>query len=83
MARLQQRLDAIRKGFEKQAPSHALAIMHRATRDLADILAGDSGLGMGDVAPLFRLPDQEGNLVDSTQFLARGPLVVTLFRGHW
>ena len=31
----------------------------------------------------FRLPDQDGNLVDSKDLLARGPLVVALFRGHW
>ncbi len=83
MARLQDRLDAIRKGFEKDAPPEALEIMHRATRDLADVLARDPGLGVGDPAPPFRLPDQDGNVVDSADLLARGPLVVALFRGHW
>ena len=83
MARLQERLDAIRRGVEKQAPPQALEIMHRATRNLADILARDPGLGVGDSAPPFRLPDQDGNVVDSADLLARGPLVVTLFRGHW
>ena len=83
MARLQQRLDAIRNGFEKKAPPQALEIMHRATRDLADLLARHPGLGVGDAAPPFRLPDQDGNVVDSRDLLAEGPLVVTLFRGHW
>ena len=83
MARLQQRLDAIRKGFEKQAPPQALEIMLRATRDLADVLARDPGLGVGDAAPPFRLADQDGNVVDSADLLARGSLVAALFRGHW
>jgi hypothetical protein len=83
MARLQERLDTIRKGFEKQAPPQALEIMHRATRDLADVLARDPGLAVGDAAPAFQLPDQDGNGVDSADLLAKGPLVVTLFRGHW
>ncbi len=83
MAGLQQRLDAIRNGFEKKAPTQALEIMHRATRDLADLLARHPGLGVGDAAPPFRLPDQDGNVVDSRDLLAEGPLVVTLFRGHW
>jgi hypothetical protein len=83
MAHLQDRLDAIRKGFEKQAPPQALEIIHRATRDLADVLAREPGLGVGDAAPPFRLPDQDGNVTDSADLLARGPLVVTLFRGHW
>ena len=83
MADLQRRLDAIRSGFEKQAPPEVLEIMHRATRDLADALAREPGLGVGDAAPPFRLPDPDGNAVDSAELLARGPLVVTLFRGQW
>jgi hypothetical protein len=83
MARLQDRLDAIRKGFEKQAPPEALEIMHRATRDLADVVAREPGLDVGDAAPAFRLPDQDGNLVDSADLLTSGPMVVALFRGHW
>jgi hypothetical protein len=83
MARLQDRLDAIRKGFEKQAPPEALEIMHRATRDLAAQVAQQPGLGLGDAAPPFRLPDQNGNVIDSAVLLAGGPLVLTLFRGHW
>ncbi len=83
MAGLQQRLDGIRKGFEKKAPPEAVEIMHRATRDLADLLERNPGLGVGDAAPPFRLPDQDGKMVDSGELLARGPLVVTLFRGHW
>lgn len=83
MARLQDKLDAIRKGFQKQAPPEALEIMHRATESLAEVVAREPGLGVGDAAPAFRLPDQDGNVVDSADLLARGPLVVALFRGHW
>jgi len=83
MAGLQQRLDAIRNGFREQAPPDALELMNRATSDLADLLAQEPGLSVGDAAPPFRLPDQGGNEVDSAALLGRGPLVVTLFRGHW
>lgn len=48
MARLQVRLDAIRKGFENNAPPQVLEIMHRATSDLADVLAREPGLGVGE-----------------------------------
>ena len=80
---LQEQLDAIRMGFEKQAPPQALEVMHRATRDLAEVVAREPGPGVGDRAPAFRLPDQDGNPVDSTELLRKGQLVVTLFRGHW
>jgi hypothetical protein len=83
MARLQDRLDSIRKDFEKQASPEVLEVMHRATRDLAAAVEREPGLGVGDAAPRFRLPDQDGNVVDSTDLLAKGPLVLNLFRGHW
>ena len=83
MATLQTRLEAIRKGFEKQAPPEALETMHRATEDLAARVAQSPGPGVGDAFPPFRLSDQDGNVVDSAGLLAAGPLVVTLFRGHW
>jgi len=83
MSRLQARLEAIRRGFEKQAPPEALELMHRATRELAAVVAADPGPGVGDAAPPFRLPDQEGRTIDSADLLARGPLAVALFRGHW
>ena len=83
MATLQQRLDAIRAGFQKQAPPEVNEIMHRATEELAAVVAAKPGLGVGDTLPPFRLPDQDGNLVDSAELLKQGPLVVSLFRGHW
>ena len=33
--------------------------------------------------PGFLLPDNEGNLVGSTDLLSAGPLVVSFNRGHW
>jgi len=83
MAGLQQCLDAIGEGFRKQAPPEALELMHRATSDLAEALARKPGLGVGDALPSFALSDQYGNVVNSVDLLERGPLVVTLFRGHW
>ena len=83
MAKLQQKLDVIRAGFEKQAPAEALEIMHRVTNE--QVASGQAGraIGEGDAAPSFSLPDQDGNLVSSADLLAKGPLVLSFFRGHW
>ena len=54
-----------------------------STSDLADIVARDPGPGVGDMAPSFRLPDPDGNEIDSADLLAKGPLMVILFRGDW
>lgn len=43
----------------------------------------DQALGVGDSAPDFKLPDGAGTLVSSAELRARGPLVVSFFRGGW
>jgi peroxiredoxin len=43
----------------------------------------DQALRSGARFPDFMLPDTEGRLVTLAELLARGPLVVTFFRGNW
>jgi peroxiredoxin len=35
------------------------------------------------IAPPFALPDSRGNVVRLADLLARGPVVVVFYRGHW
>lgn len=83
MATLAARLDAIREGFQAQAPAEALEVMHRATADIGSSGQVARALGEGDALPTFELTDETGRLVRSAELLARGPLVLTFFRGHW
>jgi len=80
---LQDTLDTLRTDFEAKAPPQAVAIIHRATADLAASGQAARALKAGDVAPAFDLPDAEGRLVRSADLLANGPLVVTFYRGIW
>ena len=41
------------------------------------------GLELGEIAPDFSLPDSFGRTVSLSAELARGPVVVTFFRGAW
>ena len=83
MPTLQEKLNVIKKGFESQAPAEALEVMHRATQDLIDGGQAGRARGTGDTMPSFDLPDAAGNIVSSSELLAKGPLVLTFFRGHW
>jgi hypothetical protein len=83
MSTLQERLDRIRAGFEKQAPAEAKAVMHRATEDLQASGILSRIPKVGDSLPDFELPDTEGTTVRSADLLGRGPLVVTYYRGLW
>ncbi len=80
---LQQRLDRIRQGFEKEAPAEALAIMHRVTNELraSAIMAGVTG--EGQPAPEFTLEDSRGVATALSSVRSKGPVVLTFFRGDW
>ena len=41
------------------------------------------GLDVGDKAPAFVLPDEEGRPFDLHEELKRGPLVLVFYRGDW
>jgi peroxiredoxin len=85
---LQDKLDAFKTDFKAgkppfNAPAEIHPIMERATAEL--IASGQAGRAIkaGDRAPEFRLKDQDGNEVSSVELLAKGPLVVTFYRGVW
>jgi hypothetical protein len=80
---LQEQLHALKVRFEATAPPEALAIMHRATEDLRQSGLLARVLKAGDRAPQFALPNQRGENIRSRDLLARGPLVVSFYRGVW
>jgi peroxiredoxin len=81
---LQDRLDAFKADFEaNKAPPEAVAAFHKATAKLIASGQAERALKAGDRAPVFTLPDADGLAVSSADLLARGPLVLTFYRGVW
>jgi peroxiredoxin len=81
---LQGKLDALKAEFETNiAPAPVVEALHRATDELIASGAPGKALKAGDVAPAFTLPDADGKPVSSRDLLAKGPLVVTFYRGVW
>jgi peroxiredoxin len=85
---LQDRLDAFRADFIagrwlRQPNKEVLATMQRATDELIDSAQAQRARKAGDTAPDFTLLDPEGQPVSSRELLARGPLVVSFYRGVW
>lgn len=80
---LQDQLDAFKRDFEAKAPKDKLAVMARVMDDLRRSGQLSRALKVGDLLPPFALPNQRGETVASADLLARGPLVVTVFRGAW
>jgi peroxiredoxin len=81
---LQDRLDAFKADFEThKAPRVAVDAFHKSTDELIASGQAQKALKAGDRAPSFSLPDPDGKLVSSSELRAKGPLVVTFYRGVW
>jgi peroxiredoxin len=85
---LQDRLDAFKADFVggklafKPTPER-LAAMARATQELIESSQAQRAKKAGDRAPEFSLQDPAGDLVSSRELLAKGPLVLSFYRGVW
>lgn len=81
MATLMERLEAesAQRGVTAEAQAAYEVMLAELRR--TDFL--DHALRAGQPFPDFLLPDAEGRLVARDDFLARGPLVATFFRGSW
>ena len=57
--------------------------MGRATNELRESGIMDRTIKVGDKLPSFTLKNANGEDVSSADLLAKGTLVLTVFRGHW
>ncbi len=80
---LQEKLDAHKaKSRTKMDPAVA-EVLRRATDDLERSGIAGKVARIGERAPDFALPDSRGRIVRLSDALARGPVVLTFYRGHW
>ena len=80
---LAQKLDAMRQSFEKRIPADKGAIMHRATEDLRASRILSRVIKVGTPLPAFMLRNGHGQEIRSPDLLAKGAVVLTVFRGSW
>ena len=80
---LQAKLDAQKEEFKSMVDEGTVARMQRATEELRESGILEGAPQVGDRLPDFILPDSEGIMVRSQTLRAKGPLLVSLFRGGW
>ncbi len=85
---LQDRLDAFKAEFRSGRPPYnvtkdRIETMDRATAELIASGQARRAKRAGEVAPEFVLRDSDGKEVSSRELLARGPLVLSFYRGVW
>ncbi|MDJ0797941.1 MAG: peroxiredoxin-like family protein [Calothrix sp. MO_167.B12] len=64
-------------------PAEIVDVMLQKTGELENSGITANSLGVGDSAPDFQLPDAVGNIVQLQELLAKGPVVLTFYRGGW
>jgi peroxiredoxin len=72
-----------RKLIEKYVPAEVRAVHERAVKELQESGLCLQALQVGNRAPEFALPDQNGKLVRSPDILRSRRLVICFFRGRW
>jgi peroxiredoxin len=80
---LSEQLEAYRAGWRERVPADRQALMDRHVAHLAASGIDRSAKQVGDRAPDIRLRDQHGEMFDVATLLAKGPVVVTFYRGGW
>jgi hypothetical protein len=83
MMSLKEKLEATRAASASRRPPDQRAIMQRATDDLRASGILKEVAAVGQMAPTFAAQNYDGRTVSSRELLARGPLVVSFFRGAW
>lgn len=80
---LEEQLAKLREASAKKVPEDKRAIMGAAVKELMESGIMDTAIKVGDPLPPFALKNADGVEVSSAALLAQGPLVLTVFRGHW
>ncbi len=76
-------LDSFKAQFLAKAPSEAVKKMMEANAALEQANLPARAVAVGQRAPDFALPDIKNTLVTLSSRLARGPVVVSFYRGTW
>ena len=80
---LEDKLAAIREMAKTRQPPEVRAVMRQATEDLRASGIMDRVVKVGALAPDFTLPNVTGDPVSLAALRARGPVVLSFYRGRW
>jgi peroxiredoxin len=80
---LSQQLEEYLAGWMQRVPADRRAAMERHIIHLSESGIGRQAKQVGDTAPNIVLPDVHGQPFEVNKLLAKGPVIVTFYRGGW
>ncbi len=83
MGRLKAEIAILREDQHATMTADVRKLLQRSVQRISDDGLAESAAGVGDKFPYFSLPNAGGDAISSEDLLARGPLVVSFYRGGW
>jgi hypothetical protein len=80
---LNETLQQLKAASRSRVPAEAAAVMARSAEELKNSGLIGRALVPGNPAPVFDLQDWQGNSYNSTELLAKGPVILSFYRGSW
>lgn len=80
---LKEKLDAMREASKSRIPPETRAVMERSVEELRASGIMSRVARVGQAAPDFTLPNASGQPVSLGALRARGPVVLSFYRGRW
>ena len=80
---LKEDIEKFKEQFIKNVPAETQRVMQEEADRLERSGVTNKCLTKGGKAPSFALTNQENKLISSAELLAKGPLVVSFYRGGW
>lgn len=78
---LQQQIEEFQS--KRNGPASMKEVFAKGTQDLMQSGIANQSVKQGDKAPDFALPNVNGETVQLSQLLAKGPVVLIFYRGGW
>ncbi|TAQ87117.1 hypothetical protein B7494_g4580 [Chlorociboria aeruginascens] len=76
-------LNSIIANFKENAPAPVLEGITAANSDFQNAFKNQVTIKVGEKLPSFALSDALGKKVSSADLLAKGPILITFYRGEW
>ena len=76
-------IDQLIEKSSERIPPDIQKLMAADTERLKQSGIEDNSLKAGDKAPSFTLPNAKGEHLSSAELLAKGPVVLSFYRGGW
>jgi len=80
---LTEQLNDLKQQLGREIPREILMEIGRFVKGLAQSGIEKTSCGAGDKMPSFGLPNVSGKMVFSGDILAKGPMVLSFYRGVW